>query len=299
MPFGLKTAGAIFSRVMREVLATLPPTEVQNFMDDLMIATKEWGRHLQVLDQVFLRLREVQLAACPKKCILGAEAIPFLGHYIQQGTLMPEEDKIEKLAKAAPPKTKRELRAFLGLVGYYRKFIPSFAEIALPLTDLTKGKHPDKVVWNEKCQEAFETLKEKLISKPILILPDATKPYVLRTDASTTGLGASLLQDQGEGLQPIAYASKKLTGAETRYHIIELECLAVVWGIRKFYPYLYGNEFTLQSDHHPLQYIDRIRPVSRRLMGWAIELQSVAFNFQHIPGAKNVEADYLSRMTES
>lgn len=296
MPFGLKTAGAVFSRVMREVLKPLQLTEAQNFMDDLLISTRSWSQHLQVLRQIFSRLREVQLAVRPTKCQIGGLEISFLGHHFQKGSII-QEDKVQKVADALPPSTKKELRAFLGLAGYYRKFIPNFVEIALPLTNQTKGKRPDKVQWDDDCQKAFDALKKALVSKPLLILPDPALPFVLRTDASATGVGASLLQDQGNGLQPVAYASKKLSEAESRYHTIEQECLAVIWGIRKFYPFLYGREFVLQCDHHPLQYIDRIRPVSRRLMGWAVELQSVAFTFQHIPGTSNVEADYLSRMT--
>ena len=296
MPFGLKTAGAVFSRIMREVLGPLELEEAQNFMDDLLIATVTWERHLEVLRTIFLRLREVHLAARPSKCEVGRSQVAFLGHMVRQGQVLPQEDKVTKVEKARPPETKKELRAFLGLVGYYRKFIPDFATIALPLTDQTKGGRQRRMEWTNECQEAFETLKRKLTSSPVLLLPDPSKTFVLRTDASSVGIGASLLQDQGEGLQPVAYASKKLSAAETRYHTIEQECLAVVWALRKFYPYLYGREFVLQCDHHPLQYIERIRPVSRRLMGWAMELQSTPFQFQHIPGNQNLEADYLSRL---
>ena len=295
MPFGLKTAGAIFSRIMREVLGPLKLREAQNFMDDLIIATAEWKRHLDVLAKIFLRLREVHLAARPSKCEIGRSEIAFLGHMVREGKILPQQEKITKVLEARPPETKKELRSFLGLVGYYRKFIPSFAEIALPLTDQTKGRLR-RIEWNTDCQKSFEALKQKLTSSPVLLIADPSKQFVLRTDASTVGIGAALMQDQGEGLQPVAYASKKLSGAETRYHTIELECLAVVWALRKFYPFLYGREFVLQCDHHPLQYLERIRPVSKRLMGWAMELQSTPFIFQHLAGTKNIEADYLSRL---
>ena len=299
MPFGLKTAGAVFSRTMREVLSPLQTHEAINFIDDLLVHTVGWDRHLQVLRCIFTRLREVQLAARPTKCHFGDSRIVFLGHGIAHGEIRPEEDKVDKVAWAPPPTTKKELRSFLGLAGYYRKFIPKFADVALPLTNLTKKRQPEKLLWDQECDQAFSRLKTALTSEPVLILPDPALPFVLRTDASGTGIGAALLQDRGKGLQPIGYESKKLSDAERRYHTIEQECLAVVWGIRKYYPFLYGKEFTLQTDHHPLQYIDRIRPVSRRLMGWAIELQSYAFKFEHIPGRLNVEADYLSRKTEA
>ena len=218
--------------------------------------------------------------------------LPFV---VRQGQVFPEEDKAEKIRNAKPPTTKKELRAFLGLAGYYRKYVPNFATIAVPLTDKTKGKLPEKIKWDGECQKAFDCLKGALSSGPVLLLPDQKKPFTLRTDASGVGLGAVLMQDQGKGLQPVAYASKKLTGAELNYHTIELECMAVVWGIRRFYPFLYGRHFTLESDHHPLKYLDRIRPVSKRLMGWALELQSHSFDFESLKGVDNLGADYLSR----
>ncbi|KAL8604923.1 hypothetical protein ACOMHN_028551 [Nucella lapillus] len=294
MPFGLKTAGTVFSRIMRRLLQPLDDTSTQNFMDDMLVATREWPEHLSALRKLFTRLREAQLAARPSKCFVGHKEIPFLGFVVKQGRVTPEDDKVGRIKDAKPPSTKKELRAFLGLAGYYRKFVPDFATIALPLTNKTKGKQPDKVCWDEPSQVAFDKLKEALSTEPVLRLPDQRKPYTLRTDASGVGLGAVLMQDHGEGPQPVAYASKKLTGAERNYHTIEQECLAVVWGIRRFYPYLYGRHFVLESDHHPLKYLDRIRPVSKRLMGWALELQSHSFEFRSLKGVDNHGADYLS-----
>ncbi|XP_076434600.1 uncharacterized protein LOC143274616 [Babylonia areolata] len=274
MPFGLKTAGAIFSRTMREVLAPLKLPEIQNFMDDLLIASECWRGHIKVLRALFRHLKEVHLAAKPSKCELGFSEIQFLGHTVSEGHLGLQQEKVDRIRNAPVPTTKKELRSFLGLAGYYRKFVPRYAEVALPLTEKTRGKEPTKVSWSPECQKAFDSLKDALVSAPILQLPDQSKPFVLRTDASGTGLGAVLLQEHEGMLRPVAYASKKLVGAEFRYHAIELECLAVVWSVRKFYPYLHGRTFQLQCDHNPLQYLHRIRPVSRRLMGWAMELQS-------------------------
>ncbi|KAL8612943.1 hypothetical protein ACOMHN_001026 [Nucella lapillus] len=237
------------------------------------------------------------MSARPSKCQLGLTEVEFLGHSVGCGQMTTQEDKERKIRDAEPPKTKKELRAFLGLVGYYRRFVPHFSDIALPLTQKTRGKQPQKILWSDECQEAFDKLKQALVSHPVLILPDHGQQFVLRTDASGQGLGAVLLQEREGILQPVSYASKKLSDAEKRYHTIEQECLAVVWGIRKFYPYLYGREFILESDHNPLMYLHRIRPVSRRLMGWAIELQSHAFTFRPIKGRDNLGADYLSRMT--
>lgn len=296
MPFGLKTAGAVFSRMMRKLIAALNDPNVQNFIDDVMIASQTWKNHLSSTKAFLDRLRYANLSARPTKCILGQREISFLGHMIGRGCLRPEEDKVTKIREAPRPTTKKELRSFLGLVGYYRKFVPHYSQVALPLTEKTKAKQPDKLKWDAAAETAYVQLKEVLCSSPVLHLPDSSKKFVLRTDASCVGLGAALLQDHDGELMPVAYGSKKLTDAESRYHIIELECYAVVWGIRRFYPFLYGRQFLVQCDHHPLAALHKIRPVSRRLMGWSMELQSHQFEFQYIRGSSNVEADFLSRL---
>lgn len=296
MPFGLKTAGAVFSRIMRLVLQPLALDCVHNFMDDILVATEAWQSHVVALRALFRRLNEVNLSARPKKCFLGFDEISFLGHRFMKGKMKPEEDKVQRIEEASRPTTKKQLRSFLGLAGYYRRFVPNYAAIALPLTNLTKKNSPDSIPWDDQCQRAFEVLKSKLCSHPIVILPDSSRPFVLRTDASGESVGAVLMQDHGHGLQPISYASKKLSDAERRYSTIEQECYAVVFGIRRFYPYLYGRDFVVETDHHPLSFLDRIRPLSRRLTGWAMELQSHNFTVRSIPGTENVAADYMSRM---
>ena len=145
-------------------------------------------------------------------------------------------------------------------------------------------------------QRSFDTLKEKLTSKPVLLLPDNEKPYVLRTDASDKSIGAVLMQDAGSGLQPVAYASRKLKSAEMNYATIEKECLAVVWAIQKFEPYLYAVHFILETDHQPLQYLQKSKTENGRLMRWAIQLQQHHFTVRVIKGKDNVGADYMSRL---
>ena len=296
MPFGLKTAGAIFSRMMRDLLQPLGMPEVQNFMDDILIATETQERHLECLRAVFARLTEVSLAAKPSKCHLGFADLDYLGHRVGQGRVTPDEDKMAKIRNAAQPTTKKQVRSFLGLVGFYRRFVPNFSEIALPLTEATRDRAPSKVVWSEQCERAFIVLKRKLCAQPVCTLPDFSRTFVLRTDASDSGLGAILIQDQGMGDQTIACASRKLNAAEKNYSTIEKELLAVVWGIQKFGSYLYGREFVLQSDHLPLQHLDRLKTTNSRLMRWAMQLQPYAFVFKSIPGRENVGADFLSRL---
>ena len=296
MPFGLKTAGAIFSRMMRELLQPLDMPEIENFMDDILIATETKERHVECVRAVFQRLREAQLAAKPSKCQLGFAELDYLGHRVGRGTMKPDEEKMSKIRDAPRPTTKRQIRSFLGLVGFYRKFVPHFSEIATPLTDATRDRAPVQVRWNDACERAFVELKRILCAQPACTLPDFNRVFVLRTDASSTGLGAILLQDHGFGDQTIACASRKLNSAEKNYSTVEKELLAVVWGIEKFSAYLYGKEFVLQSDHLPLKHLDSMKNTNGRLMRWAIQLQPYAHVFKSIPGKENVGADFLSRI---
>jgi hypothetical protein len=295
MPFGLKTAGGIFNRMMRKLLLPLKRNDVHHFMDDILIATETWGEHLKALDAVVNALKEANLAAKPSKCFVGFDRLPYLGHEIGNGKMWPEDEKISKVKEATPPSTKKELRAFLGLTGFYRQYIKDYSSIATPLTDKTKKHESEKVKWDSDCQRSFDGLKESLCKKPVLCMPDHSLDFTLRTDASDRGLGAVLMQDQGRGLQPIAYASKKLNGAESRYATVEKECLATVWGIKKFERFLYGKHFILETDHQPLRHLQRQKPNNPRLMRWALQLQPYSFSIRVIPGKDNLGADYLSR----
>ena len=203
---------------------------------------------------------------------------------------------MEQIKEAAHPTTKRQVRSFLGLVGYYRKFIPDFASIAVPLTDLTKKLKRNEVEWTSEHEKAFQTLKEAILQEPVLKMPDFSLPFYLQTDASKNGAGAALLQMHGDIKHPIAYFSKKFSKTERSYSVIEKECLALVWGIRRFQMYLYGVEFVLEPDHQPLAFIDRAKVTNMRIMRWSLFLQSYRFRISAIRGCDNVVADYLSRL---
>ena len=296
MPFGLKTAGAIFSRMMRKLIQPLGLTEVENFMDDILIATLDMESHISCVRKVLSRLREVTLAAKPSKVYLGFAELDYLGHRVGRGVVKPDEEKMDKIRHADRPETKKQVRSFLGLAGFYRRFVPNFAEIALPLTEATRNQAPLKVKWDDACERSFQQLKSQLCEQPVCALPDFDRTFVVRTDASDSGLGAILIQDQGFGDQTIACASRKLNAAEKNYSTIEKELLAVVWGVQKFSPYLYGKEFILQSDHLPLKHLDNMKNTNGRLMRWAMQLQPFAYVFKSIPGKENVGADFLSRL---
>ena len=298
MPFGLKTAPAVFSRAMRELRRPLNNKNIENFMDDLTVATQTVEEHLICLRILFTRLREGKMTARPSKCFLGFHELEYLGHVVGNGKIRPEDEKMKKIREAPRPTTKTQVKSFLGLAGYYRRFVPNFAQISVPLTDTTRKNKPNIIEWSEACEQAFSTLKDRLCNAPVCVLPDYDKEFILQTDASEYGLGAILCQDQGHGLQPIACASKKLTGAATRYSTIEKECMAIIYGVQKFEPYLYGRSFTIQTDHAPLRYLEQYKSQNKRLLRWALQLGEFSYKIHNIPGSANACADFLSRLTE-
>ncbi|XP_033730000.1 uncharacterized protein LOC117319277 [Pecten maximus] len=294
MPFGLVNAPATFSRLMRKLLRGMD--HLDNFIDDIIIYTDTWEKHMDVLSELFSRLRNAGLTARPTKCSIAFGSLSCLGHVVGERRIQLEDDKVQAIASAPRPETKKQVRSFLGLAGFYRRFIPNFAAIAVPLTDLTRKGAPNKVEWLESHERAYATLKKLLTARPVLKLPNLEQDFILRTDASDTGLGAVLLQEEEGQKMPIAYASRKLLPRERNYAVIEKECLGIVWGIQKFESYIYGREFLLETDHQPLSYLNKSKTANARLMRWALLLQPYRFRIRAIKGSDNVGADYLSRI---
>ncbi|MGL5480857.1 MAG: reverse transcriptase family protein, partial [Aeromonas veronii] len=216
LPFGLHGAPATFQRMMNIILQP-HQNYAAAYIDDVVIHSENWEDHLDRLRRVFGELRRAGLTANPKKCHLGLTEAKYLGYQIGRGLIRPQEKKVEAVRSVARPTTKTQVRAFLGLAGYYRCFIPHFASIASPLTDLTKKGHPETLKWTAEAETAFRTLQQVLTSSPVLYAPDFGCPFVLQTDASDTGLGAVLSQVQEGEEHPVTYISRKLTPAETRY----------------------------------------------------------------------------------
>ena len=296
MPFGMVNSAATLKRGMKKLLKGMK--NVEFYWDDILVHTRTWEEHLKTLRELFKRLALAGMTIRPSKCIFGADSVDFLGHQLQQGLIGLHEDNVDKIRKAPRPSTKKQVRSFMGLAGYYRDFIPNFAAVAAPLSDLTRKGQPSKVEWGDAQEKAYQTIKILLTSEPILRLPDPEKTFVLRTDASDYGIGAVLMQEHEGKLFPICYASKKLSDTELNYSTIEKECLAVVWGIKRFHMYLYGVCFVLQTDHEPLKYMNSAKFTNNRLMRWAVFLQSYNMKVEAIKGSDNVGADYLSRALE-
>ena len=293
MPFGTRSAGATLMRCMRKLLSGVK--NVYNYIDDILIHTQDWEEHLKTLDVVFSRLRDAGLTVRPSKCEFGSSNIEFVGHKVGRGVLEINEGNARKIITSERPKTKKEVRSFVALIGFYRDFIPNFSEKAAPLTDLTRNKLPNKIQWNEETEKAYVQLISALMSDPVLRLFDEKKLILLRTDASDIGLGCVLMQEHEQWL-PVCYASRKLLDREKRYSTIEKECLAIVWSVKKFQLYLYGREFIIQTDHNSLTFINKAKFDNARVMRWSLFLQQYTFRIEEIKGKHNLEADYLSRV---
>ena len=293
MPFGLVNAPATFNRMMRRILSNAE--SLDSYVDDVLLHTVTWEQQLCAMHDFFVRVCNAGLTLKPSKCHIGYDAVPYLGHKVGTGHLEPKAELVEKIAKVQRPKTKSELRSFMGLMNYYRQFIPNFATIAEVLTELTKKGYPEKLQWLEVHEVAFSRLKGHLTTSPILCLPDFSRVFVVQTDACDVGIGCSINHEYDGVMHPIAYASKKLLPRERNYSTVEKECLSIVWAIQKFQDYLYGKEFILETDHSALQYLQNKRFQNGRLMRWALALQPYRFTIRYIKGKENVCADFLSR----
>ena len=295
MPFGLVTAVASYIRLMRMVLCEI--RNVAFYFDNIFIHSETWEDHIMTIRNVLNRLKEYGLTAKPSKCHVGFSSLSYLGFKVGNGLLETQEGKVEKILKFDPPTSKKLLRSFLGLFSFYRKFVPNPADLSFSLNQMLKGKS-EKLDWTDEARKAFEKIKLALASKPILKLPDPSKTFVIRSDASSVGLGAILLQYTDDVAFPISYAGRTLLAAERNYSTIERECLAIVWAIDKFKYYLTGKMFNLEVDHKPLIYLNKFKGNNSRLVRWALALQSYRFTLVHIPGKENVGADLLSRAGE-
>lgn len=294
MPFGVQGGPSTFSRLMRRVLQGAEDT--QNFLDNVIIATNTWEQHVRALAEVLGRLANARLHMRPTKCHVAYWRMRCLGFEVDGRFLYTQDEKIEVIVGAPAPTRKKQVRSFVGMVSFYSQFVPNFSDLTAPLTDLTRKGLPNQVRWTEVQQVAFDTLKKILTTKPILKLPNLAERFYLRTDASSRALGACLLQEVGGVKLPVAYASKKLKDAERKYSTVERECYAVVWGVSKFARYLYGTEFTLETDHCPLKALTCGKLSNARLLRWALSLQPYRFQIVPIKGRDNHIADYLSRM---
>jgi transposase InsO family protein len=294
LPFGLATSPGAFQHAMNTVLSGLNWVHCMVYIDDVLIFTKDFESHLEYLDQVLKRLAGANLKVKAAKCEFVRTECHYLGHKLNSLGMMPDPSKVEAIASLTLPRGLKELETFLGKVVYYGRFIDHLSSIAKPLFDLKRKK----AVWkfDEAEIRAFEQLRTCLITVPVLRHPNFEKEFLVQTDASGYGLGAVLAQEFEDGEHPIAYASRTLQDAETRYAVIEREGLALQWGINHFQAYLLGAEFVAFTDHKPLVSLMTKDQCNKRLQNYALKLQHFKFTIRYRPGSENVSADFLSRI---
>ena len=254
MPFGLCNAPATFQRLMNTVLGDTLWKYTMDYIDDISIFSETWEDHLKHIEEVLRRLRNAKLKINANKCYFATRKMQFLGHLIGVEGIKPDPDNIIKVENFPKPRTVKEVRSFLGLSSYYRKFIRNFSKIAAPLFKLTKKD--EQFLWTDEQENSFRILKEKLSSEPILKYPDYSREFILLTDASKTSLGAILSQKDDDGKEhPIIYDSRSLNIHEKNYDITKLEALAIMWAIKKYRHYLHGRKFKIITDHNALVWL--------------------------------------------
>lgn len=304
MPFGLTNAPAVFQRLMQQVVSPLNPRSgvdfVSVYLDDILVFSRSLEEHLEHLKTVIQRLSSVGLKLKPAKCRFVQEELEYLGHIVSRDGLRTTPRLVSAVRDFPVPRAVQDVRRFLGLASYYRRFIPGFAQIARPLHSLTCKD--TRFVWSSECKQAFEVLKQKLTTSPVLAYPNFDRDFVLETDASVQGIGAVLGQYQDDHkLHPVAYASRALSAAEKHYGITELETLAVVWAISHFHHYLYGHTVTVFTDHTAVKAVlETANPTAKHARWWTrVYGRGIKkVNIVYRAGRENRNADALSRQPQ-
>ena len=298
LPFGLCNAPATFQRMMNDIFRDHLDRFVLVYLDDILIFSKTAEEHERHVRTVLELLRKHKLYAKMKKCEFGRTGVEFLGHVVSSEGIATDPHKIDAVKAWPVPKTLTDVRSFLGLASYYRRFVKGFSTIAAPLTRLCSDKVTPghEVAWGEVEQAAFEQLKEALIAAPVLVAPEPDGGFILYTDASTVGVGAVLTQVQDGRPRAVAYYSRKLNGAERNYPVHEQELLSFVEATRAWRHYLHGRPFVLKTDNWANTHIQTQANLDpKRQARWMEQLQQFEFKVEHVPGAHNVVADALSR----
>ncbi|GFX33571.1 retrovirus-related Pol polyprotein from transposon 412 [Trichonephila clavipes] len=293
MPFGLCNAPATFERLMETVLKGLTFEACLIYLDDVIIGGRTFEEHLQNIRKVLSKLSDANLKLNPSKCKFFQKEVNYLGHVISAEVVRTDPEKVSAVKNWKRPENLRELRSFLGLCTYYRKFVKGFSNIARPLHRLTESKQ--KFQWTKECEDSFLQLKEALTSSPILIYPQPDKPFILDTDASNESVGAVLSQEIDGQERVVAYWSKCLSKPERNYCVTRKELLAIVKAIEHFHHYLYGQKFLLRTDHASLTWLMNFRNTEGQVARWIQRLNEYYFDIRHRKGSSHGNAYALSR----
>ena len=294
MPFGLKNAPAIFQRCMEEVLRGCSDVAAP-YIDDILVFSKDGVEHVSHLRRVVEALSKNGLSLKLAKCEFGRTQLEYLGHLVGKGQVAVPEDRATAMKDFVRPVTKKQLRSFLGMMSYYRRFILNFAKYSSLLSPSTSKFAPSVVDWSSAMLDAFNFFKGALVSVSVLTIPSQEDVFSLHTDASGLGIGATLNVVR-EGVElPVGFYSRQLQGAEKRYSATELEALAIFKAIFFFEHFLYGRDFEVMTDHKALVSLLRSKRLNKRLHGWILKLLDFSFVIKYKPGRENLDADGLSR----
>ena len=299
MPFGMKNAPAIFQREMQRVVQAQLGKAVLVFIDDILIYTETAEEHEEVVRWLLKRLCEEGYYANPDKCEFFMSEVSFLGHIINADGIQVQQHKVKSVTEWPVPKTRTQVKAFLGLTGYYRKFVQGYSRVALPLTEVTRNT--PRFEWGPEQQRAFDQLKQLLTSAPVLAHPDPSRQYQLNTDASGFAIAAVLSQQQSDGtIRPVAYYSRKMNAAEKNYDVHDKELLAIVMAVKHWRCYLEGSPHPTKvlTDHKGLQWLSSKAELTGRQARWVELLSDVEYVVSYIPGPQNAAADALSRRAD-
>ena len=294
LPFGLTNAPATFMHLMHQIFREQLDHFIILFLDDILVYSGTLQDHIDHVRRTLQILQQHQLYAKVSKCAFFRHQVEYLGHVVTAAGISPDPAKVQAVNNWKIPGNVHDVRSFLGLAGYYRRFIPQFAKIAAPLTDLTKKTSPWR--WSLREGEAFNSLKRALVSAPVLQLANVEKEYIVTCDASDFVVGAVLSQKHDDGEHPVAYESRKMNAAEGNYPTHERELLAVIHALRTWRHYLAGKKFTVVTDHYSLQYLRTQPNLSKRQARWLDFIAEFDFDIIHRPGKSNVVADALSRL---
>lgn len=298
VPFGLATGAQVLTRLLDRVFEGLKFDCVYHYLDDVVIYSPDFESHLEHIRVVLGRLRKAGLTVRLSKVVFATQEISFLGHLVSPSGVRIDPERTRAIREFPIPRDVKALSRFIGMINYYHKFIPHFADIAFPLNMLRKKGV--KYFWNTPQQKAFDILKEAISKPPVLKMADFSQRFILQTDASGQALGAVLSQEDAGVRRPIAYASRTLTAQERKASsTYELECLAILFGTDKFRKYIEHQEFTLETDNQALSWLLAHPRQLGKIGRWVVKISSLKFEVRHIRGAKNCVADALSRMHET
>lgn len=293
MPFGLHSAPSTWQRLIDQVLRVDLESKTFVYLDDVIICTATFQEHLEVLEIVINRIKEAGLTLNREKCLFCRSELKYLGYVINGSGLLVDPEKVEAILKIPTPRCVREVRRIVGMASWYRRFIPNFSSLMSPLTRLTEKNQ--RFRWDDTCEDALNNIKQILVKAPILACPDFTKPFIVETDASDYGLGATLCQKYPDGDRVVCYLSRSLTKTERKYSTTEKECLAVIFAVEKLRPYLEGSKFVVVTDHYSLKWLFDIKDPVGRIARWTLRLQAYDFEVVHRKGKEHLVPDALSR----